>query len=1089
MRRAEVDDVVEDAVEFGLILGVEDAREAVVGNRRVVAAVVGAAHLVDRIAGLRPGGGAGDVRTALRGDGRPGLGERVEGGALFAVGLHDERGVGGGRAGVVVGHEHRRRGERGGVVRIGAGHVFLPVRPAVEVGIAFGVVGVGVETVLGLPVVGHAVAVIEELAPGEGGAVVAGEVVGVAVAVGVEGARICSGHVFGPVVKAVRVEVAVGAVLAGGVVGVEAVCDLPPVREAVAVGIDGRHVPAGAEVVPERDIDVRHRAAERQHVGEQRDALVEAELVQGTAEVVGIALGGAPGGGEIDLPVGVHRVGNLRGVDLRRGGGERLRKTALGERHRVEHPRRGVGAAVAPELVGARIPDRPVERQVDRRALRQVRRGVLDEGHVCGRIWIGRVGSRDNRGDETAPPRDVGRRADARDGVEALRLHRRVGGRKRELAGAAVHGVGKVVEGVVVEQLLRELGERVRGGEVLPVPDAAGLVHGEDLLASEAAVAGVGDLGSGAGAVPDPDLVDPALEVAIRIEVRAAERGEARKAPRIHVNVGGDHAPRVAVGGAEDDRRGAVAGDEHVRDGHLEQSRVAGQVLRVGRGVLADAPVGAEERAGAGLEGADGGGGEAAVHVAGELARIGIHDHGHVIPAVGRNGGGDADRDARGGGAGLAGVVVNRGHERAVRVELGEERVANLPAGVGADAGGIDGHPDRTIEERLRVAGGGVDGAEPELGRVGGERPLVVGERVAGARGGGAVEVEGLAAHRAVGVERIGAAAGDLLAVGHVVVVGVVALVRLKGEEVGRGVEQRRGGRVVPGPEGAQGAGGVVEAGEGERIARVGDPIRRGIRVVQHGRRHLVHRLLEVRDAVLIRVREGIAGEPRAGEQVVGLGLGLVEAGAGAEDRRLAADRRGGDSARAGHGRKDADGGRILGHEPVLDAGSISEGLARRRCGFVRMRARALHDVAVAVERVEAVEDLPRVRHRVVVRVGVAGVGAREAGRPDEVGGDVGVVADGLVGGEETEPGRLEGGEPDRVDRAVGVLGHGRELILAGENGVPRRGGAPVGELLERDRRDEAGYGRLVRRREGEEARVGEERPGALEEADVIGIV
>ena len=362
----------------------------------------------------------------------------------------------------------------------------------------------------------------------------------------------------------------------------------------------------------------------------------------------------------------------------------------------------------------------------------------------------------------------------------------------------------------------------------------------------------------------------------------------------------------------------------------------------------------------------------------------------------------DAGHDASGGDDGrggdrLDGVVVDAGVDAAGVVDLDEERVADAVARRGR--GVVDRHVDRAVDERGELAGlrQGLR-ADPELDGVVRERPLVVEERVAGARGGVAVEVEGLAGARRVEVERVGRARpvvdGEFLAVGDVVVVGVEALVHLEVEEirraVGYGLEQIV--RPPPAPGRHFGIDGVVEVDVRLGVGGVGEPVRRGVGVVQHVVLVLAVVLLLVGETVLIRVGRRVAGEPRARLVVKVRGARDVDVGV----RKL--ERRG----RAAHGphaeihaeevghRNAVADARVVGpHDPVLLRQAVAVGML---VGAVEVRVAAGlgENPGAAVDRVEAVEDFPVVVHAVAVGIGVAGLGAREAADANVVVGNEG---------------------------------------------------------------------------------------------------
>ena len=941
---------------------------------------------------------------------------------LLAVGVDAEAGQLGLLAVVVVGDVELRMRVVAGVGRVGLGHELGPIGPAVVVRIDVRVEAVGAEAVGDLPGVVHAVAIVVELAVGEAGAVGAGEVVAVAVSVGVGRVRVGAGEIFGVVVEAVAVGVAVGAVRAGGVVRIEAVGDLPPVGQAVAVGVDGGEVPAGPLVVPHRDVDVGHRVEQREHVGEDRNVLVLAPAVEMAAEVAGVALVPDGDAGVVGLAVGVHRVADLLQLDGRVLGTHRVRLDRVGALdHRIEvlvhvlHPVGGGAEAVAVELVVG-VVERNELTHVLRRALGHVGHGVLDVGHVAvvravdGGAVVRRVPP---RGGEVARSEDagIGGLLDAGesagatgavgDEVPSLRILVGVVGREERVVAldGRAGDVRQVVEGIVVEKLLREVAEARGPGQIDVVPEEALLVDRLDVGLLEALPHAVVDLALGAAAVPDADFVDPAL-----VELRLVEHRLLEGVARAVDVVAGDDAPAVRVVGADDDRGGAVV--------------VVEDVVGVGAVVLAVVDVvEPEQDAGAGLEGGGRRRGNLAVEVHREGVADGVHRHGDVVPDVGHDAAA-ADRD---GGLGrlLDGVVVDAGDEVALRIDLDAEGVARGPR-VGAGAL-VHGHEDRTVDQGLRTVAHGLLRAEPELDRKGRERVLVVEERLAGAARGVAVEVHRLAGDRAVEVERVGGAVAvgvrELVAVGEVVVVGVVALVDLEVEEVGRRVAGHADERLVPPPVGGEARRAVIEVHVGVRVARVGEPVGRRVGVVEDVVGEVARRLLLVGEAVLVRVGDAVAGEPRAENGVKVAPLHLRRA----KQVREAGGLDEGDGAEADHRLVHvADVGGIPAHAPVV-LGAVADvavladihvqdgraavgavGVDVVGVGALHSLVEAVDDhrreTAAAVGRVETVVELPVVGHAVGVGVGHARAGARESGGAEVVVGDVGPFRRGIAG-------------------------------------------------------------------------------------------
>ena len=277
-----------------------------------------------------------------------------------------------------------------------------------------------------------------------------------------------------------------------------------------------------------------------------------------------------------------------------------------------------------------------------------------------------------------------------------------------------------------------------------------------------------------------------------------------------------------------------------------------------------------------------------------------------------------------------------------------------------------EGHPLPGGGQLLRT--------HPELDGVARERELVVVVGVARARGGVAVEVEGLALARRIEVERIGDAVVVVLrqldAVGDVVVVGVEALADLEVEEVGRAVAIGVQEVLVPPPVGHPkfAVDLVVEVHVGLGVGRVGEPVGRGVGVVQDVVEKVVVALLLVAEAVLVRVGEAVAGEPRAGLVVKVGGLHLVADNHVEERAGLA-----GDGVAAG---QHADVARVGVHVPVADGAEAVRMLVAAI--LFGIGAGLSDDGRAAIERVEAVVDLPVVVHAVMVGVGIAGHAARE---------------------------------------------------------------------------------------------------------------
>ena len=252
-----------------------------------------------------------------------------------------------------------------------------------------------------LPGVVHAVAIIVKLAIGKAMVVGARVVVGVAVRIGVERMRIGPGEILGPVVEAVVVVVAVGAVDPGGAVGIQTVGDLPVVGHAVAVRIDGDLVPAGALAVPHRDVHVGHGVQERHHVGVDRDALVDAVRVENAGEVPRTHLVLAGHAGAVGVAVGIHRVDETGRLDqrwvrdLRSGFGFLIGNGLVLVGNIADHGRAGHDVGIElrapvgrePVAVAGQIPCLFVEDghqllDAARRALRQMGDDVLDERDV-----------------------------------------------------------------------------------------------------------------------------------------------------------------------------------------------------------------------------------------------------------------------------------------------------------------------------------------------------------------------------------------------------------------------------------------------------------------------------------------------------------------------------------------------------------------------------------------------------------------------------------------------------------------------------------------------------------------------------------
>ena len=389
-----------------------------------------------------------------------------------------------------------------GAGRIRAGHVLLPVGPAVGVLVSRGVVPVGVETVPGLPVVRDAVAVVVHLAPGERRVVETREVVGVAVAIRVVGEGIRSGEVLGEVVETVAVAVGIGTVVPFRSVRIEAVDEFPPVGQAVTIAVDGFDLRAAAGAVPHLHVDVRHGVHERKHVGEDGDVVVDAVPVEPAREQGGMHLVGVRDGGAVEHPVRVHRVADAvlphveRPVRGKRGGHDVDEALVGAGDQGVVHPVERGATAIGLHRPIVLVPVRDEAAHVDGGLLRQVRHRVFDVRYV------GVVGVPVGAVRRVEPPRNEvrqgrrGIRIPARRGPERGRAgarHRVVVPSKRGRSGvrreereqfrlrqairAVVRGndIRKVVERVVVDEALRNvLGQRGAGEEVGADAAAAG---------------------------------------------------------------------------------------------------------------------------------------------------------------------------------------------------------------------------------------------------------------------------------------------------------------------------------------------------------------------------------------------------------------------------------------------------------------------------------------------------------------------------------------------------------------------------------------------------------------------------------------
>ena len=761
---------------------------------------------------------------------------------------------------------------------VALGHeVLLVVGEAVVVGVGDGVVlRAGVDLVHVLPPVGDAV-VVEVAVVGELGVVLAvgehaaGEVAQVGGPGGHDDAVVVDGGVPADALR--RVERV--AVVVARVVG-------PPVGQAVEVGVGAGLGPGvgGGSVVPHAALGGGYAlgvgAAERQQVEALLQAIAHGEVV-GEQEgwilgdpVVALVDGGRGDRAVQRLAPAAPGLGRAREGDLRiaEGGGE------LAANH-VLAPVLGVGGGLVEP--------------------RQMADGVGNPRNP-GLVMLLVDGRADfNQG----PPRVLpvlGSRPDGLGVDDAL------GG--GEAGGAVHHHVGADAAGHVVERpVALELGrEQVLGGR-RAVDDALapdlpdGLAVGDRVGAGVALLVVGADLALGARAVPYPDFVDVAPEVAVVVAELGADHrklaveavhhdaleGRRRRAHEdggVVAPVGPAFEPSADVGA---DRGDAVFGPEAGLDLLvLDAVDVEAQVFAV-EGRRDVRPVGGRERAVENLlRIVDGGAGRVV----------------HRVPAAVL----DADEE----------VLAEELLVAEVRL-AGVDRALNHRLVAGEVALGLGPALDGVVEERQVVADDRANGRVLGVLEGGLEKRVLAGE------------VHRLAAQRRVGVLRVGGAlglAGGLVVVGNVVVVGVVALVLLKvvrdvkdiaEVEVDAGDGECRRLAVNPGvahevvelvllqglgveeavgraedDEAADLRGDVVAVGNRPLVVEVGHPQRRRVGV-EPGRLglHVRHdRLGLVAQVVAVGVGVGEAVEPGIGLEVVvaqarANAPGLVDAPAG----------------------------------------------------------------------------------------------------------------------------------------------------------------------------------------------------------------